>query len=204
MAILNRARCNSFRRFATSLNSTLLFVRIVFLALCVMVLPFHSPAQTASAEYKIKAVFLFNFVQFVEWPAKAFSGEQSPTIIGVLGNDPFGKTLNDTVEGEIIRGRKIEVRRYKTVKEIGECHVLFISPSETAKLESILANLKGRSILTVSDSEDFASKRGGMVRLYTEKNRIRLRVNLEAAKAEHLSISSKLLQLAEIVPAKSQ
>jgi hypothetical protein len=82
------------------------------------------------------------------------------------------------------------------VGEIKTCHVLFISRSETDRLEQILASVKGRNILTVGDAEDFAL-RGGMIQLVTEKNKIRMRINLEAVKAAGLTISSKLLRVAE-------
>ena len=124
-------------------------------------------------------------------------------IIGVLGDDPFGSILEDTVAGELVKDRRLEVRRFKNVKEIKECHILFISRSESNKIKSILASLNGRSILTVGDVEDFALK-GSIVRFVTENNKIRFRVNLDAAKAANLSISSKLLQLAEIVPTQKQ
>lgn len=189
-----------FKSCSSAVKSCSLFI---ILTLFGALLPNSGQSQTATPEYKIKAVFLFNFAQFVEWPETAFADEKSPFVIGVLGTDPFGKTLDETVEGEIIRDRKIEVRRYKTTNEIGNCHVLFISTSEMAKMDSIVASLKGRSILTVSDSEEFA-KRGGMIRLYTDKNKIRMRINLEAARTQNLSISSKLLHLAEIVPAEKK
>jgi hypothetical protein len=172
---------------------------LMFLA--ILCCPF-ARAETASPEYKLKAVFLFNFVRFVEWPPRAFATSNSPVIIGVLGTDPFGKTLDQTVKGEIVNGHPVEVRRYKTVNEIKQCHVLFISASESARLSSIFDALKGRSILTVGDVNGFADK-GGMVRFRKENNKIRFRINIEAAKAEDLSISSKLLQLADIVPEKN-
>jgi hypothetical protein len=84
------------------------------------------------------------------------------------------------------------------VEEIKTCHVLFISRSEAERLEKILASLKGRNILTVSDIDDFAVH-GGMIRFLIENNKIRLRVNLEAARSANLVISSKLLRPAEIV-----
>lgn len=199
MAFLNTTSRDCFSRSAARSISGANFARIIF-ALFAVLLPFLAGAQTVSSEYKIKAVFLFNFVQFVEWPESAYPDAESPTIIGVLGSDPFGKTLEETVQGEVIRNRKIEVRRYKSVKEIGQCHVLFVNLPDGPKMNSALSSLKGRSILTVSDVENFAVKQGGIIRLYTEKNKIRLRINLETAKAEDLSISSKLLQLAEIVP----
>jgi hypothetical protein len=149
-----------------------------------------------SPEYQVKAVFLFNFAQFVDWPPKAFPEPQTPLVIGVLGEDPFGTYLDETVRGEKVKDRPLVVQRYRRVGEIKTCHVLFISRSETDRLEQILASVKGRNILTVGDAEDFAL-RGGMIQLVTEKNKIRMRINLEAVKAAGLTISSKLLRVAE-------
>ena len=152
----------------------------------------------ASPEYQIKAVFLFNFAQFVEWPPKAFPDPQTPVVIGVLGEDPFGAYLDETLRGEKTNGRPLVVQRYRRASEIKVCHVLFISRSEEGRLEQILASLKGRNVLTVADSNDFAA-RGGMVQFFTDK-KVRMRINLEAAKAANLKISSKLLRVAETVP----
>jgi hypothetical protein len=149
-------------------------------------------------EYRLKAVFLFNFAQFVEWPASAFPEPGTPLVIGVLGEDPFGAYLDETVRGERVDDRALTVRRYRRGEEIGACHILFISRSEQGHLDQLLDSLRGRSVLTVSDAERFAS-RGGMIRFVTEQNRIRLRVNLEAARAANLTISSKLLRPAQIV-----
>jgi uncharacterized protein DUF4154 len=178
-------------------------------AILAAVLPFAGgrggtwPVQTQQTpEYRVKAVFLFNFAQFVEWPPGAFPDSQAPVVIGVLGEDPFGSLLEETVRGEALGGRPFQVRRYHTVDEIKACQILFISRSESDRLQEILAGLKGRPILTVGDGEGF-SVRGGMVRFVMDKNRIRLRINLEAAQAANLTISSKLLRSAEIVTSKT-
>jgi hypothetical protein len=163
------------------------------------VTPANSHAQdSASPEYQLKAVFLFNFAQFVEWPAGAFAGPDAPLVIGVLGEDPFGSYLDETVRGETVNGRPLEVRRYSGVEEIGPCHILFVSRLRADRLQGVIDSLRGRSILTVSDAEGFAS-RGGMIRFVTDRKRIRLRINLEAAQAADLTLSSKLLRPAQIV-----
>jgi hypothetical protein len=154
-------------------------------------------AQGPSAEYKLKAVYLFNFLQYVDFPASAFASEKSPIVIGILGDDPFGRALDDMVAGESVKGHPVQVRRYARVKEVQDCQMLYISASESKRLNSILAALDNRSILTVSDADDFAS-RGGMIKLATENNKIRFRINVEAARAAKITISAKLLQLAEI------
>jgi hypothetical protein len=159
----------------------------------------EASAQTAiSREYEIKAVFLFNFAQFVNWPPEAAASPQAPLIIGVLGDDPFDGYLDDTVRGEKLNDRPFVVQRYRRVEDIDGCQVLFIGRTSPDQMLRILAALKGRSILTVGDTEGFAED-GGIIRFVTKNNRIRFRINVDAAQAAHLVISSKLLRLAEVV-----
>jgi hypothetical protein len=161
--------------------------------------PIETRAQAPPAqEYQLKAVFLFNFAQFVEWPPSAFPAPDTPLVIGVLGKDPFGSYLDEVVRGETINNHPLTVRRYRRVEDITTCHILFIGRPEQERLEPVLDSLKGRSILTVGDAESFA-RRGGMIRFVTDSNRIRLRINLEAAETASLKLSSKLLRPAEIV-----
>jgi len=149
-----------------------------------------------ASEYQVKAVFLYNFAQFVEWPA--IPDAQKPVIIGILGEDPLGAFLDETVRGEHLGLRPFEIVRYRQLAGIDTCNILFISRSENERVAQILATLGNRPILTVSDGDDFA-KRGGMIQFVNDQNRIRLRINLEAAQAANVTISSKLLRVAEIV-----
>ena len=151
--------------------------------------------QTTSPEYHLKAVFLYNFVQFTEWPTNAFSSTNSPVVIGVLGDDPFGSSLEETVRNETTHGRRVAVQRYRRVEDIQECHVLFISRSETRKTGEILARLESRNILTVGETESFAES-GGMIGFVVEKNKVRFKINAPAARRVNLTLSSKLLRLA--------
>lgn len=155
-----------------------------------------APAQP-SREYQLKAVFLFNFTQFVDWPAQSFSSAQAPMVIGIIGTNPFGSYLEETVQGEKINGRSLLVRHYDTVEDIGECQVLFINLADPDKREQVLSKLKDRTTLTVSDASDFMQQ-GGMVQFFTRQDKIKFQVNLEATKMANLVMSSKLLRLAEI------
>ena len=159
------------------------------------------PAQTnVSKEYLIKAAFLFNFAQFVEWPPEAFPEKETPVVVGVLGDDPFKGFLGELLRGEKAGNRPLRIEYYRGVEEIKQCHILFISNSESKRLAQILAKLKDRSILTVGETDGFAVN-GGMIRFLPQGSKVRFRINNEAARAVKLSISFKLLRLAEIVPA---
>ncbi|MBW8864533.1 MAG: YfiR family protein [Verrucomicrobia bacterium] len=161
--------------------------------------PVDSSAQTeASKEYQVKAAFIFNFAQFVDWPPAVFTNASAPLCIGILGDDPFGKILDATVNGEKVDGHPIVIRRFQRAEEALDCQVLFVSRSETRRMRQILASLKDRSILTIGEVDGFC-KDGGIIRFVTEQNKIRFRINPETAKNANLTVSSKLLRLAQIV-----
>jgi hypothetical protein len=167
---------------------------LVLLLLCGLL---HIPTHASPApEYQLKAVFLFNFAQFVEWPSNAFGGQTM--IIGVLGQDPFGSYLDDTVRNERVNNRQLIIQRYRSVDEVKNCHVLFISRSEAGRMDQIVSSLKYKKILTVSDTAG-DSGHGVMIRFVTEQSKIKLKINVSAAKSSSLTISSKLLRLADIV-----
>jgi uncharacterized protein DUF4154 len=171
---------------------------IRFIILFVFGNVFFTSAQIATREYQVKAAFVFNFTQFVEWPSQSFSTPQSPAVIGILGNDPFGTYLEETITGETLNKHPLSIKHFTDVDDVTNCEVLFINISDKNKLQVIIEKLKGKNILTISDVNAF-TKLGGMVRLYTKDDKINIQINLEAVKEENLIISSKLLKLAEII-----
>jgi hypothetical protein len=172
---------------------------VVFAVLLALAAALPVRAQAPSpTEYQVKAAFLFNFSQFVDWPAASFADAHAPLVIGVLGSDPFGATLDEIVRGESVNGHPLAVRRYQSLEQVATCHILFIARSQVAQLDAIVAALEGRSVLTVGDFDGF-TRRGGVIRFVTVGNKIRMRVNLVAAQEANLTISSKLLRPAQIV-----
>jgi hypothetical protein len=147
------------------------------------------------SEYQLKTVFLLDFAQSVEWPANAFPGPASPFVIGVLGTDPFGPQLDALVRDKAVHRRSVIIERYHNIDELHHCNILFIGQTQPQELPRILAALRGRSVLTVSDADE-AEQSGVMIQLFTASHRIRLRIDLAAAQAAKLVISSRLLRLA--------
>jgi hypothetical protein len=148
-------------------------------------------------EYALKSVFLYNFCRFIDWPAIAFASPNEPLIIGVLGDDPFGSMLEEAVRGERFRGRPIQIERYRSPREVGRSHLLFVNGDDTGRIAEILATTAGKSIVTVGETEEFV-QRGGMIALAADRNRVRLLINPDALRAAQLDVSSKLLRVAEI------
>ncbi len=171
-------------------------IRPAILLLLLNSLALH--AQTPpSREYQLKSAFLFNFIQFVEWPSTSFTADTEPFVIGVLGENPFQSFLEELVSGEKVNGRPVTVRYFKNAGEVKTCHILFINQAEIKKMGRLAEDSKTNSILTVSDAPGFLDY-GGMIRLFIKDNKIKMQINPEASKAAGLVVSSKLLRLAEI------
>lgn len=151
-----------------------------------------------TSEYAVKAAFLYNFARFVEWPASAFSGPRDPMTLCVLGEDPFGGELDQTVQGKSVLGRPIVVRRFARPAGLEECRILFVSSSERSRFDQVLAAVGDRAVLTVGEEEAFG-RSGGMISFVVRQNRVRFQIDRGAAARAGLSIGSQLLELAEVV-----
>jgi hypothetical protein len=151
-------------------------------------------AQTSMSEYQVKALFLLNFVKYVDWPA----GESGPITIGILGQDNFDDNLTNAVEGKSINGRAITIKHLSSGDNMSGCAVLFISSSENSELSVILSKTGSLPILTVGESDSFLGN-GGIINFMLKEGKIHLAINLKAAQKANLQISSKLLSVADVV-----
>jgi hypothetical protein len=168
----------------------------VALALLLGALPALAEAPTA-AEYQVKAAFLYNFVKFVDWPARALEGQET-IVIGVVGEGPLAPTLERTLEGKTVGARRIVARRVALEGGPPKCHVLFIGSSAAAETAEILKRLAGSSVLTVGENEHFAES-GGMIGFKMEADKVRFDINRDAAEQAGLRLNAQLLRLASNV-----
>lgn len=150
-----------------------------------------SAQSFSSREYEIKAAYLYNFVKYVDWP----SGDT--ITIGVLGGNPFGSALAP-LDGKIVKGRRLVIKALDSVHAAQKCQIIFISSSEKQRLPEIFENLKSARVLTVGETQGFASG-GGIINFIEENNKVHFEINAEAARRIGLNISSELLKLARLV-----
>jgi len=154
--------------------------------------------EDASLEYKVKAAYLFHFAKFVEWPPNAFAGAKGPIVFGVVGKDPFGEILDETLKGKMAAEHPILIKRYKGAEDLEPCHILFVSASLDQDLKKIFEKLKDFPALTVGESESFAAK-GGIIGFVLKEKKVRFEINVDGAKRSGLKVSSKLLQVGTVV-----
>jgi hypothetical protein len=191
MALLGHGRFFSFSRKVAWL--------FFLLALCGEGDGLRAQASAdTSREYEIKAAFLYNFIQFIKWPGSAFPSPDAPFRIGVLGADPFGSALEETVRGETINGHRLEIVRGFRLEDLQDCQLIFVCRSEGDQVDQILSQLDSRPVLTVSEIDDFA-RRGGDIDFYLRDEKVRFEINPQAARACGLAISSQLMALGKVV-----
>lgn len=176
-------------------QSTALVLAAVLSSACA---PVDRAQAEPPGEYQLKAAFLFNFAKFIDWPATNFSSPQSPFIICILGTDPFGHAMDDVLRDKSIDNRPVVISRLKNITEAKQCHMVFVSQSETARLADIIQELRGARILLVGESDGFAAA-GGMIQFTREDNHVRFLINSDAADRAGLKVSSKLLSLARVI-----
>ena len=149
-----------------------------------------------ATEYEVKAQFLERFTRFIAWPEPALAAEgEEPFVLGVVGRDPFGDELRQLAGRRVAGRHPVEVLRVRQGAEIERCHLLFVSGSESGRLDEVLAATRGRAILTVGDTAGYA-RRGVIINLFVDGGKVGFEVNERAARESGLELSSRLLKLA--------
>lgn len=163
--------------------------------------PFAGPpglAAQAPTEFQVKAAYLFNFLKFVEWPDDPAPDSRGKWVIGFIGESPIDSELTHLVEGKNVLGHELLVKKFQAADDLRACNILFITDSEKRRLPAILVALRGSSVLTVADLDNFVGS-GGMVQFVVEDARVRVAIDVGATSRARLKVSSKLLALAQIV-----
>ena len=156
-------------------------------------------AIAASPDDVAKADYLYKFVPFIVWPESAFSAADSPIAICIIGKDPFGPDMDREAEKERIGGRPVVVRHIPLALANSGCHVAYVGGSTEQSVSQALEVLRAQPVLTVSDAATNATGRG-IINFVTENGRVRFEIDERAAEQSHLSVSSKLLELALQTP----
>jgi len=167
----------------------------MLLVMTALLLPAQSRAQEAIPEVQVKAAFVFNFIRFVEWPQGAFSSENGPMIVGVLGDDEFANKLGASLKDKKAHGRAFEVKKLTSITEASECNVTFVANSEARRATPLADATKRKPILLIGESDDFLES-GGVINFVKDEKQLRFDINPQAAEDRKLVISSHLLRLA--------
>jgi hypothetical protein len=151
--------------------------------------------KDVSLEDKTKAVFIYNFTRYIEWPEADSSDD---FIIGVVGESRVIEPLRQIQRIKKVGRRPIQVAVFDSTENVGDCEILFISGSENDRLAEVLKAVPGKGVLTVGDSKGYAH-RGVAVNFIVVQGKIKFEVNKDALDRTDLRVSSHLLKLAKLI-----
>jgi hypothetical protein len=173
--------------------------RLFFLLIICAFLPIRAIAVPgelhSSSAMEIQAAFLVKFSAYVKWPESAFSSPGDPIIIGIVGRDPFGSTVDKIARSFKAKGRNVEIRRFTNSADITKSHVLFIPSSQQGNINKVQAALAGNPVLLVGNSPGFLEQSGSINFVMVGK-KIRFDISRTNCQKAGLTISSKLLAVA--------
>ena len=172
-------------------------LRLIAITAMFVVASFAPNVQAKDREYLVKAAFLYRIAKFVEWPAESFVDTHAPFTIGILGEKPLDVALN-AISDKNVKGREVVIKRSARIEDLQGCHIIFICASKRKYPAQIFDNLKGLHVLTVGEVKNFAQV-GGIINFVTVGNKIRMEINVDAARKAGLKISSMLLGVSRIV-----
>ena len=157
-----------------------------------------APNAHAQSEDQIKAAFLFNFARYVEWPADALSESDASIRICMIGSESFASVVSKIVSGKKVSERSVEVTTTTDLSAADQCHILYVGTDAGITAADVASSVAGRSVFTVADQPNFATK-GGIANFIRTDNKVRFEINPDTAKAAGLKVSSRLLRLAKVV-----
>lgn len=158
----------------------------------------------SAPDYSIKAAYLYNFATYVQWPPAALGDAGTSFVIGVLGEDRVADYLASMTARREVHGRPIEVRQVEPGDPLDSLHMLFVSRAEAGALPRVSAAAREHAVLVVSDWEG-ALESGSVINFRMLDRRIRFEVSLEAAESRGLSVSSRMLAVAErVLPGRGE
>jgi hypothetical protein len=165
------------------------------LTLLIFTLGFCALQLVHAQNEKFKALFMYNFTKYIEWPASVRQGD---FVIGVLGNSSLTKELETIASKQKVGSQAIVVKVFNDVKDIDNCHILYISPGKSSVINSAVDKLNGKSTLIISDKNGLALQGAG-INYVSDGDKIKYEINKKNIDKHGLTVNSALLALGVVV-----
>ena len=168
------------------------------LLLAALLVGARAQAQTPGDEAQVKAMFVYNFLKFVEWPVATSAGAREPFVVVIIGAGATADATERFLESKAIGTRPLVVRRYRWDQSLAGVHAAFVIEQDEKKLRRVLDAAASARVLTIGEGENFTT-RGGVIGLLVIDRKVRFDVDTSAAQVAGLRVSSKLLALTRTV-----
>ncbi len=169
-------------------------VRLVFIPLLFLAIPFRTEAQ--SVEYFVKASLITKIAQYTEWDSTASSDVFE---IAILGKSPFKGELEKLASSTQIKNKPIKISYIRNYNEAKTCEIMFVSQSERNNLDEIVKFFEGKNTMLIADTPEFSEK-GIHFNFYLDPDKtIHFEIDLNALKGSGLKPDLQLLTIGKII-----
>lgn len=179
-----------------SISDRLARCAVLLLALVLLGSPVR--AQGLAGEAQIKAAFVYNFLKFVEWPRDETARLSDPLVVVIVGDGPTAEAVEEFLATKRVGDHAITIRRLAWDQPLVGVQAAFVSEDDPRRLHRVLAAATSAGVLSIGEGEAFASN-GGVIALLLVDRKVRFDIDVDAATAARLRVSSKLLALGHVV-----
>ena len=173
----------------------------VFALLFLFCLPCGKASGADYEEYELKAGFLYNFFNFIKWPDRSFDAPNSPFVLVIVGSSK-DRTIEHALQNSVIGARPLKIIMTSSAEDLGKAHMVFFLESyKNPELAKVLAQLKGKPVITVGEEKNFITL-GGDINFVQKGAKIKFQISPASTEKGDLKISSRLLMLA-VAPEQS-
>lgn len=173
--------------------------KILFICVSVMLLSSWMvvmPDQSEEANAHIKAIYIYNFTKYIEWPENYKEGN---FVVGVLGtNTSLINALNKMAESKTVGTQKFEIKSVSSIADVAKCHIIYILADNSAQLGDVILKVKGKSALIVTDKEGLAAK-GSAINFIIDGNKQKIELNRSNLEKYKLKVASTLVEMSVAV-----
>jgi hypothetical protein len=167
-------------------------IKILSIAIFLITALITKTAQAQTVDYKAYTLFVYNFMKYVEWPDSEIKED---FVIGVIGDSPVIKELNQLASSKKIKGKNIVVKKFKNPDEIVACNLLYVSSDKSSQMKIINEKMKSLPVLIVAEREGLAKKGAAINFITLEDDTLKFEINKNSIEQKSLKVSSSLLAL---------
>lgn len=141
---------------------------------------------------KMKAIFIMNFTKLIEWPKSYREGN---FVVGVVGESPLYTELTKMAKTKKVANQSLQIKKFNSSKDIGKCHIIYVSRRQSEDISSVLKKVKSNSTLIITEKQGFVDKGAG-INFIVKNNRQKFELNKKNVEKYKLKVSSNLEALA--------
>ncbi len=147
--------------------------------------------NTYAQNEKFKALFIYNFTKYIEWPSNKKNGD---FIIGVFGDNPIQKELSVIAQKKRVGNQHIKVKKVLSVEECKSCNIVFVPTNKSNSVKNISDKIKGTGVILITDKSGYA-KTYSCINFVKINGKQQFEVNKQHIENQKAAVNSGLLTL---------